>query len=340
MANKKQLAMLKRSVDKWNAWREKNPEVEVDLSGADLSDAELTGADLAGADLFDAELTGADLADADLFGADLTLADLTDADLTDADLGGADLSEANLRGAFLTHAGLKSAILPFALFDDTDLEGADITDAYLGGTIFANIDLSAVKGLETLIHAGPSTIGADTIYASKGEIPEEFLRGCGVPDTFITFNQSLMGKAIEYYSFFISYSSKDEDFVKRLYADLQSNGVRCWFAPEDLKTGDKFRTRIDEAIRHYDKLLLVLSENSIRSAWVEKEVETAFERERRDNCTVLFPVRLDKTVMDADQAWAADIRRIADVAMSATRVISAISQTGSSTTVTSRRSIG
>jgi hypothetical protein len=84
--------------------------------------------------------------------------------------------------------------------------------------------------------------------------------------------------------------------------------VRCWFAPEDLKIGDKFRTRIDEAIRIHDKLLLVLSEHSVNSKWVEKEVETAFDKETLDH-TVLFPLRLDDAVMKTDRAWAADIRR-------------------------------
>lgn len=100
---------------------------------------------------------------------------------------------------------------------------------------------------------------------------------------------SLPGKAIEFYSCFISYSSKDEEFAKRLYADLQNEGVRCWFAPEGLKIGEKFRVRIDESIRLYDKLLLVLSENSVSSQWVEKEVETAFEKEEEQKNTVLFP---------------------------------------------------
>jgi len=57
-----------------------------------------------------------------------------------------------------------------------------------------------------------------------------------------------------YIGFFISYSSKDDDFAQRLHADLQHQGVRCWFAPEDLQIGDKFRIRIDESIRVYDKL--------------------------------------------------------------------------------------
>ena len=119
---------------------------------------------------------------------------------------------------------------------------------------------------------------------------------------------SLVGKAIEYYSCFISYSSKNQDFAERLHDDLQAKGVRCWFAPEDLKIGDKFRTRIDEAIHIHDKLLLVLSEHSVNSKWVEKEVETAFDKETPDH-TVLFPIRLDEAVMKTDRAWAADIRR-------------------------------
>lgn len=86
-------------------------------------------------------------------------------------------------------------------------------------------------------------------------------------------------------------------------------GVRCWFAPKDMKIGDKICARIDESIRIYDKLLIVLSEYSIASDWVEKEVETAFEEESRQSKLVLFPIRLDDAVMATTQAWAADIRR-------------------------------
>ena len=136
------------------------------------------------------------------------------------------------------------------------------------------------------------------------------MRECGVPDTFITFAKSLVNSAIDYYSAFISYSSKDHDFAERLYADLQSKGVRCWFAPEDIKIGDKFRQRIDEAIRIHDKLLVVLSEESINSAWVEEEVEAALERERKENRLVLFPVRIDDAVIASNQAWAASLRRM------------------------------
>ena len=204
-------------------------------------------------------------------------------------LGGADLSAANL-----THA---------------DLMDSDFTNILVGFTVFGDNDLSTVKGLARVRHHGPSTIGIDTIYKSKGNIPEVFLRGAGVPEDFITYMKSLVGKAIDFYSCFISYSSQDDDFAQRLHADLQQKGVRCWFAPEDLKIGDKFRMRIDESIRIYDKLMVILSENSIRSPWVEEEVEAAIEKERKQNKLVLFPIRLDDAVMETDQAWAASLRR-------------------------------
>lgn len=47
----------------------------------------------------------------------------------------------------------------------------------------------------------------------------------------------------------------------------------------------------------------------MKSAWVETEAETAFEKERRYKKLVLFPIRLDEAVMQTRQAWAADIRR-------------------------------
>jgi hypothetical protein len=179
----------------------------------------------------------------------------------------------------------------------------------MGWTQVGNINLNNCKGLDTVKHIGPSSIGIDTIYRSGGNIPEVFLRGAGVPEDFITFMKSLVGKPIEFYSCFISYSSRDQEFAERLHADLQRKNVRCWFAPEDLKIGDRLRPSFDEAIRVHDKLMVLLSENSVSSPWVEKEVETAFEKERREKRTVLFPIRLDDAVMETNEAWAADIRR-------------------------------
>lgn len=185
-----------------------------------------------------------------------------------------------------------------------------------GGTTFADTNLANVAGLESCDHWKPSSVDHITLINS-GNLPEVFLRGCGFPDSFIDNLPSLIGavQPIQFYSCFISYASKDDEFARRLYADLQAKGVRCWFAPENLKIGDRFRKSIHDAIRIHDKLLLVLSENSVKSDWVEKEVESAFEQEKKrteksgKDEMVLFPICLDYTVTEIDCGWPGDIRR-------------------------------
>lgn len=310
--------------------------MSADLSDADLSDADLRGinlrgARLIGAKLINADLTGrdisnmhgdnmydneeylcaADLRDTDLSYADLSYADLRDAKLRGAKLRGAKLRKANLSHANLSHADLSDADLNSANLSGVQLLNTDFTNARLYNTIFVGGGLREARGLASVQHDGPSFISIDTLYKSAGKIPEVFLRGCGVPESFIVQIPALVAamQPIQFYSCFISYSSKDHPFAERLHADLQSRGVRCWFAPEDLKIGDKFRDRIDESIRLHDKLLIVLSENSVASPWVSDEVESAIEREHREGRTVLFPIKIDDAVMDSKQAWAATIRR-------------------------------
>lgn len=300
MANEEHVAILKRGVAKWNQWRRENSHIVPDLSEVNLNDAVLSGANLSETDLRKAYLRRTNLRRAYL-----SKANLSGADLYGVDLGGANLSLADFDGANFRRAKLGAAD-----FIEAKLSGADWTSALCNSTSFGNVDLSRVKGLKTVKHQGPSYIDIQTIYRSSGNIPEEFLRGAGVPDNFIIFMKSLTGQAFEFYSCFISYSSQDEAFAQRLYNDLQGKGVRCWFAPKDMKIGDEIRRSIDQAIRLHDKVLLVLSEHSIDSRWVQKEVETAFEQEAQHDKPMLFPIRLDDTVMATNQPWAADIRRM------------------------------
>ena len=325
--------------------------IEANLVKADLSYANLCGANLYGANLSDADLTNTNLMNANLMNANLNHVNLSRANLTRTDLSWADLSHAdlfevtlteadlatnnysetaltrdpsestfagtNLRGTNLTNtnlinANLRGANLSEANFTGADLTGADFTLTEVAKTLFVNVNLSGVQGLDTVRHIGPSIIGIDTIVRSQGNIPEIFLRRAGVPESIIENIPALINamKPIEYYTCFISYSSKDNKFAQRLHADLQDNGVRCWFASHDMKIGDKIRQRIDESIRMYDKLLLILSQDSVRSAWVETEVEKAFSKEKRKKKDdVLFPIRLDDAVLGTKQAWASEIKQ-------------------------------
>src|SRR6266516_2558294 len=317
MANQEQLDRLQQGVEKWNTWRTQHEEIDVDLSGADLSRADLSRAhlretNLRNANLIIASLNNVDLIRANLVSAFLSGADLVNALLSGADLSGAILNRTDLSGAILDGAILDGAILDGAILDGADLRGAILNGATIGRTIFGNIDLRMVKGLETVIHRGPSEISTSTLSRSQGHIPKAFLRGVGLDDPTINFARALINNSMEYYTCFISYSSKDQAFAEQLHTNLQNEGIRCWFAPEGVKISEKFKQRIDESIRQYDKLLLVLSEHSVNSQWIENEVETAFKKEHQYNAQALFPIKLDEAVMQISKAWAANLRRERD----------------------------
>ncbi len=61
MADQDQLALLKRGVAAWNEWRKQNPQVQPDLSGAVLAEADLKEIDLRRVNLSKADLSGTDL---------------------------------------------------------------------------------------------------------------------------------------------------------------------------------------------------------------------------------------------------------------------------------------
>ena len=266
--------MLRGGPDGILEWNERRGEKIPDLRGADLSEADLSGAVASVPGVSVTSLSVAFRRGVTLFGVHVRGADLRGTDLSRAAFYGADL-----RGADLSRA---------------QLSGADLGSGKCGNTVFGAVDLSNVKGLESIEHSGPSTVDVDTLVRSRGRIPEAFLRGCGIPDRLIIYLPSIFGEMdpIQFYSCFISYSTKDQDFAERLHSRMRDKGLRVWFAPEDMQAGRKMHEQVDEAIRLYDKLLLVLSEHSVGSKWVRDEIRRARRAEVREGRRKLFPIRL------------------------------------------------
>ena len=185
MANDKHVAILKKGVYAWNAWRDENANIrpdftdanlfranlgganlwEVDLAAANLGGANLEGANLfranlfraisdganlqetylAAANLVEANLKWASLFKAHLFAANLRKANLSGAILSAADLGKADLSGAILEGADLRKANLSGAILEGANLTEANLTGANFQGATLMDTDFTGADLTGCR---------------------------------------------------------------------------------------------------------------------------------------------------------------------------------------------------
>lgn len=299
------IAILQQGTDHWNAWRLLHAEKFIDLAHADLCRLDLSGADLRNVQLRSARLREVSLTEANLTGAHINGADLTGVNLDEACLNSADLRGAYLMYASARRAHLNGANLNGANLTGANMQGADWTRVLLLETVLADTNLYGVTGLETCDQPGPCLVDYRTVVRSQG-LPVSFLRACGLPDDVIRSYQ-ILKRAFP--SCFISYAHQDEEFAQRLYCSLQETGVRCWFAPEHLRAGARIRPTLDQEIQSRDKFLVVLSTHSIRSAWVEKEVETAFERAYQQGQAILIPIRLDDAVLQTGQSWAADIRR-------------------------------
>jgi uncharacterized protein YjbI with pentapeptide repeats len=141
MANDEHVAILKQGAAAWNGWRDENPHIHPDLSGADLNGADLSKANLSEANLSEADLGGARLGMADLHGANLGMASLGGANLGMADLHGANLGMASLRGARLIEADLSEANLSRARLIEADLREARLIEADLDGAILEGANL-------------------------------------------------------------------------------------------------------------------------------------------------------------------------------------------------------
>ncbi|MFE6856577.1 pentapeptide repeat-containing protein [Streptomyces sp. NPDC057674] len=125
---------------------ERAPFGYVNVEGADLRHATLSGVDLRSAFVSEANLSGAQLLRSDLRDADLTGADLSDANVVDTNLTGADLSGALLRGTSLARPDVLVRLNPNdlsrALLWDADLTGVNLTGANLTEAVLVDADLT------------------------------------------------------------------------------------------------------------------------------------------------------------------------------------------------------
>lgn len=289
----------RNGTDTLNRWLEERDYPLLDLSGADLSGCDLRWINFSGANLQEVSFSGAILNGA-YFGPATFSPKRPYVSRSDVpvDLRGADFSKAILLAATFNYASVEmssfeNSYLGLANFRSIDFSGVSMTKARLLNTSFLGCRLAKATGLDSLLHLGPSHLDIETLFLSP-LIPEELLRGAGVPEVVIDYLPDLIVSAepFLFHSCFISHSSRDKDFCDKLYRRMRKEGLRVWYAPEDMRGGRMLVPQIREAIKVHDKLIVVLSESSLQSEWVANEIRWARGLEASSGVQALFPISL------------------------------------------------
>ncbi len=336
------LARLKDGVEVWNEWHQKQlsslPHFAIcaslemadlsgmDLRGANLDHTALLGANLQGADLSGASLRHADLRFANCIGANFSNACLYAAngcrtELRGVNFSGADLSHFSDLDGDLSHANFSNANL-YWMTGIADLKGANFTGAvfhrvgfggcHFNGTILANVDLRNTYGLEQASHHGPSIIDEKTILKSKGNIPVEFLNGCGLSEEYNKAIPSLVVDLEPSVSCLIYYSDDDNAFVRRLSSSIWESNMRGDLLVVDYKAQAQQQV---PSLDGYDSIVLILSEQLARTEWLEPIVQMALNKELKRKRPALHLVQLSDFTGKVETGWAAGLtltRRGAD----------------------------
>jgi hypothetical protein len=112
--------------------------------------------------------------------------------------------------------------------------------------------------LDTLKEKFP---GADALL--KTALDAQSFDECPSPAEWIAFSSGAASPSVDagrvippikFYSCFISYNHKDQDFAQRLYSRLRDAGLRVWFAPANVEGGEYMTTQVDQAIEIHDRV--------------------------------------------------------------------------------------
>lgn len=168
MADSHHLEIIKRGVDTWNQWRQKNPNIHPDLSQANLSGLHLNKIDLSHAELYKVDLYGAELIEANLYKANLHMAHLYRTNFSDADLTGAVIRGADLVRAKLINSKLRDTDLRWVKLGEANLRGADLTGSAVYGVSAWEVNLDdAIQLNLSITKDGTPTVTVDRLEVAQ-----------------------------------------------------------------------------------------------------------------------------------------------------------------------------
>lgn len=92
---------------------------------------------------------------------------------------------------------------------------------------------------------------------------------------------------------FISHSSVDKPVARKILSRLEANNINVWLDDKDIKLGDPILDSIEEGLEASDYCLALISNNSVNSGWVKKELRMAVNKEIEVDKAFILPIKID-----------------------------------------------
>lgn len=96
---------------------------------------------------------------------------------------------------------------------------------------------------------------------------------------------------------FLSHSSHDKPFVRQLAADLTEHGISVWLDEQRIHVGDSIPEKIAQGLAESDFFLICISNHSVNSEWVRRELNNALVAEVSRRKVKIMPLKLDNATM-------------------------------------------